>query len=194
MNSDNRFYVYEWYNIDTGEVFYVGKGCSSRYKTVTGRNRYFTNYHKKYNCDVRKIKECMIEKDAFELEIEKIKYYRETGQCKCNLSDGGEGGFSDNDKNRKSLTQTYKIFIGISKFCNLSHYSKLAFARIIEEYDIVSVGCVQYLSNKDTSDILNRYEMLKEEEYDNDMLNDNMLYDDNGKLECGWDELFGEQY
>lgn len=22
----NDYYVYEWYNVDTGEVFYVGKG------------------------------------------------------------------------------------------------------------------------------------------------------------------------
>lgn len=27
-----KFYVYEWYNIDTNEVFYVGKGCGNRYK------------------------------------------------------------------------------------------------------------------------------------------------------------------
>ena len=26
--SDNIFYVYEWYNKDTGEVFYGGEGYS----------------------------------------------------------------------------------------------------------------------------------------------------------------------
>ena len=27
-----KFYVYEWYNINTKEVFYVGKGSGKRYK------------------------------------------------------------------------------------------------------------------------------------------------------------------
>lgn len=28
---ENNFYVYEWYNIDTQEIFYVGKGSGKRY-------------------------------------------------------------------------------------------------------------------------------------------------------------------
>ena len=35
---NKKFYVYEWYNIDTNEVFYVGKGCGNRYKTTSRRN------------------------------------------------------------------------------------------------------------------------------------------------------------
>lgn len=26
------FYIYEWFNVDTNEVFYVGKGVYNRYK------------------------------------------------------------------------------------------------------------------------------------------------------------------
>lgn len=88
---DNRFYVYEWYNKDTGEVFYVGKGTADRYKSVTGRNNYFLNYYNKHNCDVRKIKDNLLEDEAFELEIDTIAKYRSVSQCKCNLSNGGEG-------------------------------------------------------------------------------------------------------
>lgn len=41
------FYVYEWYNIDTNEIFYVGKGCGERYKQATKRNKLFQeNYFK----------------------------------------------------------------------------------------------------------------------------------------------------
>lgn len=29
----NKYYVYEWYIVETGEVFYLGKGCRNRYKT-----------------------------------------------------------------------------------------------------------------------------------------------------------------
>lgn len=88
---DNDFYVYEWFNINTGEVFYVGKGRKNRYKSLSGRNKYFLNYNHKYNCDVRKIKKNLTEEQAFNFEIETIKKYWDIGQCKCNLSEGGEG-------------------------------------------------------------------------------------------------------
>lgn len=90
-NKDNIFYVYEWYNLDSGEVFYVGKGKGYRYKDKISRNKFFRNYENKYNCNVRKIKENLTEKEAFELEIEKIKEYKSIEQCRCNLTMGGEG-------------------------------------------------------------------------------------------------------
>lgn len=93
----NNFYVYEWYNIDTDEVFYVGKGTGYRWKNLGGRNQYFTNYHNKYNCDVRKIKDNLEECDAFNLEIETIKHYKNINQCVCNLSEGGEGATFEED-------------------------------------------------------------------------------------------------
>lgn len=88
---DNRFYVYEWYNKDNGEVFYVGKGTANRYRSISGRNEYFLNYYNKHSCDVRKIKDNMLENEAFELEVKTIAKYRKISQCKCNLSNGGEG-------------------------------------------------------------------------------------------------------
>lgn len=33
------YYVYEWYNVDTGEILYVGKGKGYRYKVTHGRNK-----------------------------------------------------------------------------------------------------------------------------------------------------------
>ena len=41
-----EFYVYEWYNTVTNEVFYVGKGTKNRYKNITKRNKYFLDYIK----------------------------------------------------------------------------------------------------------------------------------------------------
>ena len=87
----NDFYIYEWYNIDTNEVFYVGKGRKNRYKNTTQRNKYFKNYYNKYKCNVRKVKVNLEENEAFNFEIELIAKYREVGQAKCNLTDGGEG-------------------------------------------------------------------------------------------------------
>gem|GEM_PF-5856703 len=88
---ENDFYVYEWYNIDNGEVFYVGKGRKNRYKSVHQRNKYFKNYLNKNNCSVRKIKEKISQDEAFELEIKLISEYKKVGQCKTNLTTGGEG-------------------------------------------------------------------------------------------------------
>lgn len=95
LSKDNRFYVYEWYNKDTGEVFYVGKGSGNRHKVVNGRNSYFQRYYNKYNCDVRKVKEHLLEQDAYELEIKLIAEYKENCQCFCNFKSGGEGGAVD---------------------------------------------------------------------------------------------------
>lgn len=90
--DDKRFYVYEWYIIDTNEVFYVGKGTGNRYKQIKGRNRYFQCMFSSHNCNVRKIQDGLNEIDAFNLEIETIKYYRENTDYRLtNQTDGGEG-------------------------------------------------------------------------------------------------------
>jgi len=93
MSKEKRFYVYEWYNVDSGEVFYVGKGTGTRYKQVSdgaSRNNYFKNYHKKHDCDVRLVAEKLSNKNALIQEAERILFYRKIGQCKTNLTDGGE--------------------------------------------------------------------------------------------------------
>jgi hypothetical protein len=91
--KENRFYVYEWYNNKTKEVFYVGKGTGERYKNTKDRNEYFVNYYNKNknDCKVRKIISNIKEDEAFVKEKEVILKYKEIGQCKCNLTDGGEG-------------------------------------------------------------------------------------------------------
>lgn len=108
----NKFYIYEWYNIDTNYVFYVGKGCNDRYKKVCtdSRNKYFLNYYNKYNCDVRKIYENLSEKNAFELEIKTISKYKEIDQAKCNITNGGEGvsGYTHSENIKKIISQTHK--------------------------------------------------------------------------------------
>ena len=75
--DERKFYVYEWYIEDTNEVFYVGKGTGDRYKRLNGRNYFFKCMYDTHNCNVRKIFVNLTEKEAFEKEIETIKYYRE---------------------------------------------------------------------------------------------------------------------
>lgn len=89
-NIKNRFYVYEWYNIETGEIFYVGKGTGRRLKSPNGRNRYFLRYKNKYNCDVRIVKDNLTNDESLELEAELIAKYKKENQPLTNLTDGGE--------------------------------------------------------------------------------------------------------
>ena len=73
------FYVYEYFNLETQEVFYVGKGTGRRYRQMTGRNEDFIKYVRENDCDVRIVKEFELEDDAFAYEKELISFYRKKG-------------------------------------------------------------------------------------------------------------------
>ena len=85
------FYVYEWYVVESAEIFYVGKGTRNRYK-VRKHNKFFNDFITRYNCDSRIIKEFKTEKEAFEYEYERINELKCIGQCVCNIYEGGTGG------------------------------------------------------------------------------------------------------
>ena len=86
------FYVYEWFNKNTKEIFYIGKGSKNRYKNIRKRNKLFLEYIKNNECDVEIIQYFKNEEEAFKKEYELICYYKKIGQCKCNLDNGGKGG------------------------------------------------------------------------------------------------------
>lgn len=73
------FYVYEWYNTDTNEVFYVGKGCGNRYKEQKKRNKSFFEYVANNSISVRKVFENLTEEQAFALEEIITEKYRQEG-------------------------------------------------------------------------------------------------------------------
>ena len=102
MDRKKIYYVYEWYNMETNYIFYVGKGCKNRMlvRDASGRNNYFMRYYNKHNCDCRKIKENLTEKQALNYEHQRILELRKTNQCCCNLDDGGtNGGRNFGEKN-----------------------------------------------------------------------------------------------
>ena len=86
------FYVYEWYNVNTDEIFYVGKGTGNRYKQVSKRNEKFKDYYENNECAVRIIQEFENENDAFAYENKRILELKALNQCQCNLDNGGTGG------------------------------------------------------------------------------------------------------
>lgn len=87
-----KFYVYEWYDLDTGEVFYVGKGCGKRYSDIRHRNQEFLNYFATHNTEVRIILDNLTEQEAFIEEKKITDEYKKQNQCKCNLAEAGHGG------------------------------------------------------------------------------------------------------
>lgn len=92
MEDQKIYYVYEWYNVDTGEVFYVGKGKLQRYKNTTSRNKFFKDYYNTHNCNVRKVYENLTEKESFTKEVELISFYKNNTSFRLtNQTDGGEG-------------------------------------------------------------------------------------------------------
>lgn len=95
------FYVYEWFNTENKEIFYVGKGTHRRYK-VRKHNERFNDYIKKYPTDSRIVKEFPTEEEAFKFEYEYILKLKAKGQCICNINKGGHGGTTSwwNDEKR----------------------------------------------------------------------------------------------
>lgn len=85
------FYVYEWFNTETNEIFYVGKGTKRRYK-VRKHNRLFNEFLKRFPCDSRIIARFETEEDAFKYEYIRIEELKSIGQCVCNIYHGGMGG------------------------------------------------------------------------------------------------------
>ena len=111
MEEDRRFYVYEYYIVPTGEIFYVGKGTKNRYKTLTNRNKFFTCMYKSHDCAVRIILDELTEEEAYFFEYDRIFYLRtHTNYRLTNQTDGGDGarGLKISDETRVKMAEASK--------------------------------------------------------------------------------------
>lgn len=90
---DRRFYVYEFIRLDTGEPFYIGKGCGNRVNDIhRGRSKWFKNIVKKHGAVSRIIIGDLTESEAYEAEVWFIYEYKHILNYKiANLDDGGHG-------------------------------------------------------------------------------------------------------
>ena len=115
-----KFYVYEWFIVETGEIFHVGKGCGNRMFSLNRRNEYFLRIYSKYNCDVRIYKDNLSEEDAFKLEKDRICELKQINQAKTNLHESGCGGntFKYLDKERLDIIKDKISKNSISKWKN----------------------------------------------------------------------------
>ena len=115
FNKEKRYYVYAWYIKDSGEVFYIGKGTGNRYKTRKRENVYFMRIINKYDCEPKIVKDGLSEKEAFDLEIKLIAYYRVHSKRLTNVLDGGDSppnttGIPRTDEWKKHISENLKKF------------------------------------------------------------------------------------
>lgn len=87
--SEKRYYVYRWYNTETNETFYIGKGTKGRKDVIQGRSKAFMEYYNSHKCANQKIKDNLTENEAYILEKEMIKKYRTDSNHLVNLDEGG---------------------------------------------------------------------------------------------------------
>lgn len=111
IDSNKVYYVYEWFIVDTEEVFYVGKGKNKRYKQTKKRNKFFTDIYNTHDCDVRIVQDNLSEEDAFQKEKDLIAYYRNNTDFRLsNITDGGDGasGYVHSPEVREKISESSK--------------------------------------------------------------------------------------
>lgn len=96
MTSSGTYYVYEHWRLDRDECFYVGKGKGYRAYSRCNRNKFHKAICEKLKnigsaFEVRIVASGLTEDEAFSLEIERIKFWREAGADLANATSGGEG-------------------------------------------------------------------------------------------------------
>ena len=107
------FYVYEHWRPDRDICFYVGKGKGRRANLMYGRSSYHTRVQKKLArqgmcVEVRLVADCLDEDDAFDLEIERIAFWRGQGVALANISGGGDGASNPSDETRQKMSAAKK--------------------------------------------------------------------------------------
>ena len=107
MKTD--FYIYEHWRPDKNEPFYVGKGRGRRAWSTKPRNPYYDNVVRKLATDglcveVKLVVGELAAQQAYDLEIERIAFWRNAGIRLTNMTAGGEGMLEPTDELRSRLS------------------------------------------------------------------------------------------
>lgn len=105
FNEEKKYYVYVWFYKKDKKVFYVGKGTKYRYRSKKRDNPKLVEIINSFDCDSKIIEGNLSEKEAFDLEKEMIKYYKELGHPLINISEGGHMPPSHLGKKRTERTK-----------------------------------------------------------------------------------------
>jgi hypothetical protein len=90
-----NYYVYEWYIVETGEVFYVGKGSGNRATSMKDRNDLFKQIRREHKCDYRILRYFTDNKEAFAYEKERGLELKAIGQARACFMLGAEDRYTD---------------------------------------------------------------------------------------------------
>lgn len=109
--EESKYYIYAHKRLDTGDIFYIGKGSGKRAYIKSNRSQFWKRIVAKYGYEVMFLKEGLSEEEAFGYEISLIAYEKSNGKCCANFTIGGDGVRVDcrwwNDKISKALTGKY---------------------------------------------------------------------------------------
>ena len=89
------YYVYEWFIVETGEVFYVGKGSGNRATSMKDRNELFKQIRRDNKCDYRILRYFTDNKAAFEYEKQRGLELKSIGQARACFMLGAENRYTD---------------------------------------------------------------------------------------------------
>ena len=100
-----QYYIYQHRAVDTGNIFYVGKGKDKRHSDKNKRNRYWKFYVEKHGFTSEIIANGLSEELAFLAEMECIDVYKRRGIQLVNATDGGEGatGYKHTAEHKASM-------------------------------------------------------------------------------------------
>lgn len=137
QNKGYRFFVYEHTRVDTGVIFYVGKGCGNRH--ISSRKTHRSSHwlrivEKAGGFSSNKIAESMDEELAFLVEAERISQLRALGVVLCNHSNGGEGvsGYKHTPESIEKMRKPWKQGRVMSQY-QRSKISEMAKLRQVSE-------------------------------------------------------------
>jgi hypothetical protein len=83
--------TYAHHRLDTGQVFYIGKGSLRRAHEQRGHNRYWNSVVAKHGYKVSVLAQWSTDAEAFEHEKFLIACFKELGHPLTNATNGGEG-------------------------------------------------------------------------------------------------------
>jgi hypothetical protein len=110
---NGKYYVYIHYKADTGEPFYVGKGCRDRDTYTKRRGVWWNRTVTKHGFKSERVFFTDIEKEALNREVSLIASMRSAGIVLCNVTKGGEGlsGHKFTEEHKGKLREARKKYV-----------------------------------------------------------------------------------
>lgn len=108
LSNKPIFYVYVHRTLDTGKIFYVGKGKANRAWTEKGRNRHWNNVATKHGFTVEIVFNLLTEDQAFRLEEEIISQYGLDQLTNQTLGGVSTTGYRHSITDRKNMSNLAK--------------------------------------------------------------------------------------